>query len=307
MARLARFKVTWDNTWYHVFNHAASGTIDFPLEDRDAQSKLMSLFVLYARIYGCKLGSIAVMGNHYHAVLLMKTWMLLSPKELRRRAEILNPGQAGKERLDTWSEDDWDRFNRRLFDLSDFMKDVQQNFSSWYNRRHNRRGHFWGARYKSTVLEHPIDACLYVELNPVRAGLVKRPEDYKGSTCFLRAAGQDFDFAPLTEITGITDPQEAEQTYRSQLYWRGAVPTKENQQVISEDILRKEEAGGFARRGCFRQKMACYTDGLAVGTREHVANLLEKARDLGLYKRRSKPLQAANNQHYMKAINNKIR
>ena len=245
------------------------------------------------------------MGNHYHIVLEFEAPGFLSSSELRRRAEVLYPGASGEEKLSYWGEADWIRFNQRLHNLSDFMKDVQQSFTRWYNRKHNRKGHFWAERFKSTILANPLNAMLYVELNPVRAGLVERPEDFKGSACFLRSAGQAKWMMPLTEIVGITEKKEAEIHYRSLLYWRGTVPTKENQARIPEKIIRLEEKRGFKERGRFLKKVAWYKDGMAVGTREQIAGLLEKARDRGLYLRRKNPLQGHDKEHYLKAITKK--
>jgi hypothetical protein len=45
-------------------------------------------------------------------------------------------------------------------------------FSRFYNRRHNRRGFFWGDRFKSVIVEKGetlINCLTYIDLNPVRA------------------------------------------------------------------------------------------------------------------------------------------
>jgi putative transposase len=54
-----------------------------------------------------------------------------------------------------------------------------------FNRRHGRVNHLFGRRYGSTPLaDQPalLWACRYVVLNPVRAGIVERPEDYEWSS-----------------------------------------------------------------------------------------------------------------------------
>jgi len=51
-----------------------------------------------------------------------------------------------------------------------------------FNRRHGREGHLFRARFRATLLEderHLEAACAYVLLNPVRAGLVAAPEDWR--------------------------------------------------------------------------------------------------------------------------------
>jgi putative transposase len=45
----------------------------------------------------------------------------------------------------------------------------------YYNRRHNRRGFFWSARFKSLIVDNDetlINCLAYIDLNPVRAGIV---------------------------------------------------------------------------------------------------------------------------------------
>ena len=46
----------------------------------------------------------------------------------------------------------------------------------------SKKGYFWSERFKSVIVENGgtlINCLAYIELNPVRAGLVKRPEDYR--------------------------------------------------------------------------------------------------------------------------------
>jgi len=54
------------------------------------------------------------------------------------------------------------------------------------NRRRERKGHLFGARFGTRVIDgekHANEVCRYVLLNPVRAGLVERPEDWIWSWC----------------------------------------------------------------------------------------------------------------------------
>lgn len=69
--------------------------------------------------------------------------------------------------------------------LSLAMQAVGRTYVRHFNRRHARAGTLWEGRFRSTLLEpgHWVLPCLrYVELNPVRAGLVERPEDYAWSS-----------------------------------------------------------------------------------------------------------------------------
>ena len=65
------------------------------------------------------------------------------------------------------------------------MREIKLNFTRFYNKRHGRRGYFWGDRFKSVVVEDGntlINCLAYIDLNPVRAGLVEKPEDYRWSS-----------------------------------------------------------------------------------------------------------------------------
>ena len=294
MARSKRFKVQWGVAWYHLYNHVAACVGEYPLSKPAAARKLLALFQFYASVYECALAAVCVMGNHYHVVARFERFLVMSRKELMKRAKMLNAGPLGEKRLECWGDEDWARFNRRLFDVSEFMKDVQQRFSVWYNARYKRRGYFWGDRFKATVLDGPstaLGAVVYAELNPVRAGLVRRPEDHRYSSCFLRSAGKAEWLMDLSQLTGIAEAEEAKRYYRSMLYWCGAVKTREKKGVIPEEIVRAEEARGFAERGCFRRRIGYYRDGLAVGCSEFVIKMLARARDAGIFRRRKHPLR----------------
>lgn len=65
------------------------------------------------------------------------------------------------------------------------MQGVGRGYVRWFNRRHGRSGTLWEGRYRSTVIEaerHLLACMAYIELNPVRAGMVARPADYPWSS-----------------------------------------------------------------------------------------------------------------------------
>jgi len=70
----------------------------------------------------------------------------------------------------------------KLSSLSEFVKEIKQSFSRYYNKRHHRRGTLWGERFKSLIVEKGetlINCLAYIDLNPVRAAIVSKPEDYR--------------------------------------------------------------------------------------------------------------------------------
>lgn len=69
--------------------------------------------------------------------------------------------------------------------ISAGMRDVLGAHARAFNKRHGRTGHLFGERFHHvTITEHDqvVAAIRYVALNPVRAGLVRRPEDWRWSS-----------------------------------------------------------------------------------------------------------------------------
>ena len=69
--------------------------------------------------------------------------------------------------------------------LSRLMQAVGRSYVRYYNDRYQRAGALWEGRFKATVIdsERYLFACMaYIELNPVRAGLVGNPAEYAWSS-----------------------------------------------------------------------------------------------------------------------------
>lgn len=65
------------------------------------------------------------------------------------------------------------------------MQGLGRAYVRWFNRRHGRSGTLWEGRYRSTLIEAEryLLACMvYIDLNPVRAGMVAAPADYPWSS-----------------------------------------------------------------------------------------------------------------------------
>ena len=61
------------------------------------------------------------------------------------------------------------------------MQSIGRRYAQYFNRSYHRSGALWEGRYKASLVdtEHYLLACYrYIELNPVRAGIVRQPEDY---------------------------------------------------------------------------------------------------------------------------------
>ena len=71
------------------------------------------------------------------------------------------------------------------------LGEVHRRYARHVNRRQDWRGHMWQERFHSFAMDKPhLLACArYVELNPVRARLVKRPEDWAWSSARAHLGG----------------------------------------------------------------------------------------------------------------------
>lgn len=61
-------------------------------------------------------------------------------------------------------------------------KSNKSGFSRYYNKRHKRKGFFWNDRFKSVIVEDGdtlINCLAYIDLNPVRAGIVEQLAEYR--------------------------------------------------------------------------------------------------------------------------------
>lgn len=81
----------------------------------------------------------------------------------------------------------------RAGDLGRFMQSVGRRYVRYINDAYDRSGTLWEGRFKSALVSRDsylITCSRYIELNPVRAGLVAHPRDYQWSSYHRRALGQ---------------------------------------------------------------------------------------------------------------------
>lgn len=113
-------------------------------DDTDRE-RLLQLIVEHAAQHKVALHAYVLMGNHFH--------LLLTPESADA--------------------------------IPAMMQSVGRRYVQHFNRRHGRSGTLWEGRYKATLIqsERYLLACMaYLDLNPVRAGLVAHPADWSWST-----------------------------------------------------------------------------------------------------------------------------
>jgi len=73
----------------------------------------------------------------------------------------------------------------RQANLSKIMHFINTSFTIYLNKRHKRVGHLFQGRFKAVLIEaetYALELSRYIHLNPLRAGIVKRPEDHPWSS-----------------------------------------------------------------------------------------------------------------------------
>jgi putative transposase len=81
-------------------------------------------------------------------------------------------------------------------DFSVFMKKINLSYFHYYRKKYGWVGHFWQDRFKSQPVgkdDYFIQCGKYIELNPVRKGLVSKPEDWLYSSYLFYAQGKPSD------------------------------------------------------------------------------------------------------------------
>ena len=142
MARRNRTEIEDKNSIYHIIVKGVEG-IDIFTDDVD-RNKFLQLLQKIATPYKIQFFSYVLMNTHFH--LLLKT-------------EEANLSQA--------------------------MQFLNSSYAHWFNIRHIRKGHLFQDRYKSHLILSPLylyNVASYISLNPVEAGMVNSPEEYKWSS-----------------------------------------------------------------------------------------------------------------------------
>jgi REP-associated tyrosine transposase len=190
--RSYRMKVVGDGCYYHLINRISGCKGEYPFTEVDKEYGFRLLENL-SHYFLVEIISAAWMGNHFHLVVYSPSEdELPSIKEIAKRHNNYYKSMQKQfkygSRLPQINPENFELCHQtglKMIDISCFMKAFQQRFTTVYNQSRNRRGRLWADRFKSVILEknHSLEACIvYVELNPVRAGMVEDPADYRFTT-----------------------------------------------------------------------------------------------------------------------------
>ncbi|MEK6745095.1 MAG: transposase [Nitrospirota bacterium] len=105
------------------------------------------------------------------------------------------------------------------------MRQLNGVYTQLFNKRHGRTGHLFQGRYKAILIQkdsHLLEVCRCVVLNPVRARMMEKPEDYAWSS-YRATAGKEKPHTSLTTdwVLGQFSGKrgKAEQEYRQFVSW----------------------------------------------------------------------------------------
>lgn len=290
MPRVARMIISNEPAVYHVMSRTALD--GFPLGDIE-KDFMLDLIKRYAALYFTEIYGFCLMGNHFHLLVKMIPEINYSDEAIQKRFEAF----YGKNRA--FSDNDIPYLREKLSSLSELVREIKVGFSRFYNKRHNRRGYFWGDRFKSLIVqkgETLVNCLAYIDLNPLRAGIAEKPETYRWSSLgyHVQTNNKDnllsFDFGlnefSPKELTSqilckLNDAAKKEikeriRLYRKYVYEAGAVhrPFEGKPGVIDDKTIEKEIKKNFelTRTDRFRYRTRYFTDSGIIGTKEFVSD-----------------------------------
>lgn len=179
---------------------------DFEHRRQWIENRLQAL----ARIFAIDLCGYAVMSNHYHVVLHINS----------AQAQAWSDGEVIAHWSKVYRVPDWFQvlskdnsqhsqrrvaktvalWRKRLADISWFMRSINEPLARWANREDQCTGRFWEGRFHSQALldnEAVLHCLVYVDLNPIRAGLSATPETSDHTSIKARIEKRDQALAPM--------------------------------------------------------------------------------------------------------------
>ena len=277
---------------YHVISRTVNGERLFDDVSKEVLRKQIWQVSDYC---GVQIVTYAILDNHFHLVVVIPRKTVVTDEELLRRYRVLYPCptryQTARFEVVTAElatngsrAEEWRRRQLALMgDLSNFVKLVKQRFSIWFNKSHSRFGTLWAERFKSNLVQ-PLGLALatasaYTDLNPVRAGMVNDPKDYRFCGYADAVAGNERARLGIMRLVGSETWGDAQKAYREKLFSGGA-SAQEGEARISDAQLQEviKTGGKLPLAAVLRCRVRYFTDGAILGSQAFVRMQVEAYR-----------------------------
>jgi REP element-mobilizing transposase RayT len=296
LMRSNRLKVQGSDAVYHCMSRTVNGERLFG--DREKEVLRKTVWQV-ADFCGVEVLTYCLMSNHFHVLVNVPEPCTLSDAELIRRYKVLYPKPTKYqeasikvlERDLTAGGEEAEAIRHRLMvrmgDVSEFMKTVKQRFSIWFNKSHKRYGTLWADRFKSVLVQgagNPLQTmAAYIDLNPVRAGIVDDPKDYRFCGYAEALAKNSLAVDGLLRIWADylgsdKSPQSALQAHRSLIFGKGGDPFEIKGHIMDRRNVSKvieEQDGILPRAAVLRCRVRYFTDGAILGSTEYVRGFVD--------------------------------
>ena len=303
-------------SYYHIISRVVDRRFILGDEEREHFVALMRKLEAFL---GLRVVTYVVMSNHFHLLveepdrddlpamdretLLQRLGYLYKQSTVDAVREELDraSAQGGQE----WEQQIFARYERRMGDVSIFMKELKQRFSQWYNRSKSRKGTLWEERYKSVLVEGDEKALMtvaaYIDLNPLRADMVKRVEDYRwcgyasavdGNRWARIGLGRILRHSPLVSGEDFEEDWKATAPiYRIWLYDQGEIrvlpdegnsesSTQSRRGFTSDDVEAEVARGGkLPLKQILRHRVRYLIDGGVFGSAAFVESVFLRYRE----------------------------
>jgi putative transposase len=310
---------------YHLMSRVPQG--DLLWEEGALKNSMRELLWRVAEFSGVEIITYVLMSNHFHILVRVPEKGAadagVTDAELIRRVERLNGEKAAALLAGMQPEvlraaalkldghplnlaadgtvvERWEKRRaqvlRRMHDVSEFMKCFKERVTGWYNRKLETHGTVWGARFKSLVVENRAEVlravALYIDLNPVRAGLVEDPKDYRWCGYAEAVAGHRRVREELSAVMEKRDWAEGGPSYRLWLAGKGSRSDEAQgrrampKELADEILARRGEMGALGELG---QRVRHFTSGGALGGAAFVAAVFAEVREALGYRRDREP------------------
>ena len=279
--RMSRIKISVRKVVLHCISRVVGAQ---RLLDDLCKEKFAELLWKQAKFCGLEVITYCVMSNHFHVLVRVPEPLQLTDGQLIERLEALYgpkgaltvlARQAVAERGKI-EEDIRQGLMVRMGDVSAFMKELKQRFSRWYNRRYERFGTLWAERFKSVLVEDQptsLEAvAAYIDLNPVRAGLVEDPKDYRFCGYASALAGNQMARQGFMSFQAGGNWPACAAAYRIRLFVGGGDTRQSGKVMLDKEKIKAVLASGgeLSLGQVLRLRVRHMSDGVALGTRAFV-------------------------------------